>query len=200
MRFAVLVSGRGTNLQALLDAQGRGEIAPAEIAVVVSNRPGAPALERAAAAGVSTAVVDHKSFDDRDSFEGALLVALAEHDVEAVILAGFMRILTETFLKAFPQRVLNTHPSLLPAFPGMHGAKQALDYGCRVAGCTIHLVEGGVDTGPIVLQAAVPIEPDDDPETLQQRIQEREHALLPEAARLLAAGRLRVVGRRVHIE
>jgi phosphoribosylglycinamide formyltransferase-1 len=200
VKFAVLVSGRGTNLQALLDTQSRGELAPAEIAVVLSNRPGAPALERAAAAGVPTVVVDHQQHADRESFERAALAALAEHEVEAVILAGFMRILTETFLDAFSGRVINTHPSLLPAFPGMHGARQAIEYGCRVAGCTIHLVESGVDSGPIILQAAVDIEPDDDEDSLQERIQGHEHRLLPEAARLLAAGKLQLEGRRVIIK
>jgi phosphoribosylglycinamide formyltransferase-1 len=140
MRFAALVSGNGTNLQALLDQQAAGRLAPAEIAVCVSNRPGVPALERARRAGVEALVVDHKQFADRPRFETALLAELSRRQVEAVILAGFMRILTPTFLDAFPHRVINTHPSLLPAFPGMHGAQQALDYGVKLTGCTIHLV------------------------------------------------------------
>lgn len=199
MRFAVLVSGTGTNLQALLDRQASGELAPAEIVLVLSNRPKAKALERARAAGVEAVVVNHKKFAERAEFESAMLNELRRHDVEAVVLAGFMRILTETFLDAFPARVINTHPSLLPAFPGLHGAQQALDHGVKITGCTIHLVESGVDTGPIIMQAAVSIRDDDDADSLQSRIQVEEHRMLFEAARLMAQGRLVVDGRRVRI-
>ena len=199
MRFATLVSGTGTNLQALLDQQATGKLSPAEIVLCISNRPGVAALERARQAGVEAVVVDHKQFADREGFEQALIEKLRRREVEAVILAGFMRILTPTFLGAFPQRVINTHPSILPAFPGMHGAQQALDYGVKVAGCTIHLVEAGVDTGPIIFQAPVRVMDEDDASSLQQRIQVEEHRLLPEAARLMAAGRLVVEGRRVRI-
>lgn len=199
MRFAVLVSGTGTNLQALLDRQRAGELAPAEIVVVLSNRPKAKALERAQAAGVETVVVNHKKFAERDEFERAMLSELRQRDVEAVVLAGFMRILTATFLEAFPGRVINTHPSLLPAFPGMHGAQQALDYGVKVTGCTIHLVEAGVDTGPIIMQAVVPVRDDDDADSLQGRIQVEEHRMLFEAAGLMARNRLVLEGRKVRI-
>jgi len=199
MRFAVLVSGQGSNLQALLDAQERGQLAPAEIALVVSNRPGAPALARAAAAGVRSVPVDHMLYPNRRSFEAALLVELRAAEIEAVVLAGFMRILTEHFVSAFPQRILNTHPALCPSFPGVSAPRQALDYGVKMTGCTVHLVDAGVDTGPIVFQAAVPVEDDDDEASLHERIQAHEHALLPQATRLLAAGRLRVEGRRVRI-
>ena len=199
MRFAILVSGTGTNLQSLLDKQTAGELGAAEIVLVVSNRPGVVALERARKAGVEAVVVDHKKYSDRPSFERALLDELGRREVEAIVLAGFMRILTDTFLGAFPNRVINTHPSLLPAFPGMHGARQAIDYGVKVTGCTIHLVASGVDTGPIIMQAPVRIMDEDDHDSLQQRIQVEEHRLLPEAAKLMAAGRLVCEGRRVRI-
>jgi phosphoribosylglycinamide formyltransferase 1 len=199
MRTAVLVSGQGSNLQALLDAQWRGALAPAEIALVVSNRPGVPALARAAAAGVRAVLVDHMLHSNRRSFEDALLAELRAAEIQGVVLAGFMRILTEHFVSAFPQRILNTHPALCPAFPGVSAARQALDYGVKVTGCTVHLVDAGVDTGPIVFQAVVPVEEDDDEARLHERIRAYEHQLLPEATRLLAAGRLRVEGRRVRI-
>ncbi len=199
MRFAVLVSGQGSNLQALLDAQRRGALAPAEVALVVSNRPGVPALARAAAAGVRTVLVDHMLHSNRRSFEDALLAELRAAEIQGVVLAGFMRILTEHFVAAFPLRILNTHPALCPSFPGVNAARQALDYGVTVTGCTVHLVDTGVDTGPIVFQAAVPVEEDDDEARLHERIRAHEHRLLPEATRLLAAGRLRVEGRRVRI-
>ncbi len=199
MRFAILVSGTGTNLQSLLDKQTAGELGAAEIVLVISNRPGVVALERARKAGVETVVVDHKQHSDRASFERALVDELERREVEAIVLAGFMRILTDTFLGAFPNRVINTHPSLLPAFPGMHGAQQAIDHGVKVTGCTIHLVASGVDTGPIILQAPVRIMDEDDHDSLQQRIQVEEHRLLPEATKLMAAGRLVCEGRRVRI-
>ena len=199
MRIAVLVSGQGSNLQALLDAQARGELAPAEIALVLSNRPGAPALERARAAGVPTAVVDHRAHADRAAFEDAMLAELERAGAEAVVLAGFMRILTERFVSAFPHRILNTHPALCPAFPGTAAPQQALDHGVKVTGCTVHLVDTGVDTGPIVAQAAVPVLEDDDAARLHARIQEQEHRLLPQVTRLLAEGRVAVEGRRVKV-
>jgi phosphoribosylglycinamide formyltransferase-1 len=193
VRIAVLVSGSGTNLQALLDA----DLRPAEIACVVSNRPGVQALERAAKAGKAALVVDHKAFAGREAFEAALLSVLAEHGVEAVVLAGFMRLLTAGFVSRFPERILNIHPSLLPAFPGVDGPKQAFEHGVKVAGATVHFVDAGLDSGPIVLQAAVPVLPDDDVDRLKARILAEEHKILPEAVRLLAAGALRREGRRV---
>ena len=197
MRIAVLVSGSGTNLQALLDAAARGELAPAEIVCVISNRPGVRALERAAAAGVPALVVDHKQFPGREPFERALLASLAEHRVEAVVLAGFMRLLTSGFLDRFPDRVINIHPSLLPAFPGVDAQRQAFEHGVKVTGATVHFVDAGLDAGPIILQAAVPVLDGDDVETLRARVLEREHELLPRALALLAAGRLTRDGRRV---
>jgi phosphoribosylglycinamide formyltransferase-1 len=197
MNLAVLASGGGTNLQALLDAQARGELLPGRLVVVGANVPGCGALARAEAAGVPTFTVDHKGFASRDAFDAALLRELASRDVEAVVLAGFMRLLTPAFLAAFPQRIINIHPSLLPAFPGVHSQAQAFRYGVKLAGCTVHFVDGGVDTGPIIDQAAVPVLDEDDEESLRLRILAEEHRLLPRAARDLAAGRLEVRGRRV---
>jgi phosphoribosylglycinamide formyltransferase-1 len=199
MKIGVLVSGAGTNLAALLAAQQTGRLAPAEIVLVLSNCPGVPALDRAQAAGVPAALVDHRNYPDRTAFESALLERLRVAGVEAVVLAGFLRVLSDHFISAFPNRIINTHPALSPAFPGMHAPAQALAYGVKVTGCTIHLVDNGVDTGPILFQASVPIEPDDTPQQLQARIQVEEHRLLPEAVRLLASGKLTVEGRKVHV-
>lgn len=196
MKLAVLVSGSGTNLQALLDAQTRGELAPAEIAVVVSNRPGVPALARAERAGVASAVVEHRGLA-REEFEDQLLAVLAAHEVEAVVLAGFMRVLTAHFVDRFPLRILNTHPSLLPAFPGANAAAQAIAHGVKLSGATIHFVDTSLDGGPIIAQVAVPVEPTDDAATLQARIQVEEHQLLPQVVRRLAAGELSCQGRLV---
>ncbi len=191
----VLVSGRGSNLQALLDA-ARDPAYPAEIAVVVSNVPGAYALERAAAAGVRTAVVPSKG-RMREDFERDLLEALGP--VEWVCLAGFMRVLTPTFLDTFPGRVLNIHPALLPAFPGTHGPRQALAYGAAVAGATVHLVDAGVDTGPILAQGTVPVLDHDTEDSLAARILAVEHRLYPLALRWAAEGRITLEGRRARI-
>ncbi len=199
MRVAVLVSGTGTNLQALLDAAARGALAPATIAVVVSNRPGVVALDRARAAGVPAVAIDHRGFATREAFEDALLGELATHGVEAVVLAGFMRVLTARFVGAFAGRIINTHPALSPAFPGAHAAAQALAHGVKVTGMTVHFVDVGVDTGPIIAQRAVPVLATDDVATLQRRIQREEHRLLPRAVQALAAGRLTCEGRRVLI-
>jgi phosphoribosylglycinamide formyltransferase-1 len=198
MRIAVLVSGRGTNLQALLDAQAAGRLAPAEIAVVVSNKPDAYALERARGAGVPAVVVEHKG-KTRDAFEEELLAALAPHQVGAVVLAGFMRILGARFVGAFPLGIVNTHPALLPAFPGVDAAAQAVAHGVKISGVTVHFVDGGVDTGPIIAQRAVPVLPGDDADALQHRIQAEEHRLLPRVVQALAAGRITCEGRRVTI-
>jgi len=195
MKIGVLVSGSGTNLQALLDAEARGELAPAEIAVVVSNRPGVLALERAAAANKRHVVIDHKKYNDRASFEDALLGEL--RGVEAVVLAGFMRVLTHHFVEKFPLRILNTHPSLLPAFPGVDAPAQALAYGVKVSGVTVHFVDTSLDGGPIIAQVPVPVEPGDDAHALHARIQREEHRLLPRVVQRLAAGRLSCEGRHV---
>lgn len=199
LRVGVLVSGGGTNLQALLDACAQADF-PAELALVVSNVEGAFALERARKAGVAAEVLSHKGFADRAAFETALVERLKAAGVELVCLAGFMRIVGPTFLQAFPQRVLNIHPALLPAFPGMHGPGQALAHGVKLAGCTVHFVDEGTDTGPIVAQAAVPVLPDDDEAKLAARILEQEHRIYPMAVRLFAEGALEVEGRTVRIQ
>ncbi len=198
MRIGVLVSGRGTNLGALIDARDAGALAPAELAVVVSNVPDAPALDRADAAGIPKTVVDHRGLE-RQAFETKLLDVLAAHDVEAVVLAGFMRMLTTHFLEQFPLRILNTHPSLLPAFPGIDAPAQAIAYGVKTSGVTIHFVDATLDGGPIIAQAAVHVEPGDDAATLHARIQREEHRLLPACVRSLAAGELTCQGRVVRV-
>jgi phosphoribosylglycinamide formyltransferase 1 len=192
MKIGVLVSGNGTNLQALLDA----DLAPAAIAVVISNNPGVLALERARQANVPAEVVDHRGLD-RVAFEDKLLATLDAHAVEAVVLAGFMRLLTAHFVARYPQRIVNTHPSLLPAFPGADAPAQALAHGVKVSGATIHLVDNSLDGGPIIAQAAVPVEDGDDAATLHARIQREEHRLLPIVVRSLARGELVCKGRHV---
>ena len=197
MKVAVLASGGGTNLQALLDAEPRGDLGPARIVVVGANVPGCGALERAQAAGKPTFTLDHRRFASRSEFDAALVAELAGRDAELLVLAGFMRLLTPAVLRAFPHRVINIHPALLPAFPGVHAQKQALDHGVKVAGCTVHLVDEGTDSGPIIAQAAVPVLDDDDEESLRARILVEEHRLLPAAVRAIAEGRVVVDGRRV---
>lgn len=199
LAVGVLASGRGSNLQAILEA-ARTPGFPARVAVVVSDREGAAALERATAAGVPAVFLNPKDFGDRAAWETALARTLEAHGVGLVCLAGFMRILSPAFIQRFAGRILNVHPSLLPAFPGLHAPRQALEHGVRVAGATVHFVDEGVDTGPIVLQASVPVLPDDTEESLAARILVQEHCLYPTAVRLFAEGRLRIAGRRVVIE
>ena len=197
-RVGVLVSGGGTNLQALIDAS-RAPDYPAEISVVISNVPTARALQRAQDAGIPSASIPHGDFPDRAGFEQAVLEALRRHRVEVLCLAGFMRILGKDFLAAFPGPVLNIHPALLPSFPGMHAVRQALRYGAKITGCTVHLVDEGTDTGPVVAQAAVPVLEGDDEASLAARLHAEEHRLYPLALRLVAEGRLSVEGRRVRV-
>lgn len=198
LAVGVLASGRGSNLQAILDAT-RDPAFPARVALVISDRETAGALERARAAGVEALWVNPKDFADREAFDLALVRELQARGVELVCHAGYMRILSPAYVRAFAGRALNVHPSLLPAFPGLHAQRQALAYGVKVAGVTVHFVDEGVDTGPIVLQAAVPVEPGDTEETLAARILVQEHRLYPEAIRLFADGRLTLVGRKVLI-
>lgn len=196
--IGVLVSGRGSNLQALLDACAAPDF-PARVAVVISDREHAPALERARAAGVEAVWINPKDFASRESFDAALVRELEKRQVGLVCNAGFMRILSHVYVQAFAGRALNIHPSLLPAFPGLHAQRQALEHGAKVAGCTVHFVDEAVDAGPIVLQAAVPVEADDTEETLSARILKEEHRIYPAAVRLFAEGRLTLVGRRVMV-
>ncbi len=198
LAVGVLASGRGSNLQAILGAT-HDPAFPARVAVVISDRETAGALERARAAGVEALWVNPKDFADREAFDQALVRELQARAVELVCHAGYMRILSPAYVRAFAGRALNIHPSLLPAFPGLHAQRQALAYGVKVAGVTVHFVDEGVDTGPIVLQAAVPVEPGDTEETLAARILVQEHRLYPEAIRLFADGRLTIVGRKVLI-
>jgi phosphoribosylglycinamide formyltransferase-1 len=194
-QVAVLVSGGGTNLQALLDDP---VIAP-HIALVVSDRDGVHALERARARGVETAVVDPAGFEDRGAFDAALLAVVQERGIDVLVSAGWMRLLGPTVLEVYDGRWLNVHPALLPSFPGMHGVADALAYGVKVTGVTVHLVDEGTDTGPIVLQEALAVRDDDDWDSLEERVHEIEHRLLPAAVRAMLEGRLEVEGRRVRI-
>lgn len=195
LTLGVLISGRGSNLQAILAAIADGRL-HARVAVVISNVADAPGLAHASAAGVPTEVHSHRGWPSREDYDARLVQVLCAHQVDLVCLAGFMRRLTSVLIDAFPNRVLNVHPSLLPAFPGVDAQRQALDYGVRVAGCTVHLVTPTVDAGPIVLQAAVPVADGDTVETLSARILREEHRLYPEAIRLIGEGRGRVEGRR----
>jgi phosphoribosylglycinamide formyltransferase-1 len=194
MKLGVLVSGEGTNLQALIDAQAAGELAPGELGVVISNNPRAPALDRARAAGIRAEAVDHRGIE-RAAFEDRLLAILDEAGAEAIVLAGFMRVLTPHFIGRYPNRIVNTHPSLLPAFPGKDAIPQALAHGAKITGVTIHFVDTSLDGGPIIAQESVPIGQDDDEAAIRRRIQHLEHRLLPVVVRRLAAGKLSCEGR-----
>lgn len=194
----ILVSGRGSNMEALLRAMHTGHLS-ARCAVVISDNPSAPALDRAAEYGVETLVLERRAYPGRTAHEGAIASALMTRGVELVLLAGYMRLLRGPVLTAYPNRILNIHPSLLPAFPGLHAHRQALEHGVKVAGCTVHFVDAGTDTGPIVLQAAVPVLEEDTEETLAARVLAQEHRLYPAAVQLYAEGRLVLEGRRVRI-
>lgn len=194
-RVGVLVSGRGSNLQALLDACAAADF-PAEVALVISNVPGVKALDRAAAAGVPHRVIPHRDYPSREAFDAELDRALRAAGVDIVCLAGFMRLLSAGFVTAWQGRMLNIHPSLLPSFPGLDTHRRALEAGVRLHGCTVHLVTPDLDAGPILIQAAVPVEDDDDEDRLAARVLEQEHHAYPRALRLLAEGRVRVEGKR----
>jgi phosphoribosylglycinamide formyltransferase-1 len=198
LKLGVLISGSGTNLQAIIDAIARNELR-AEIRLVISNRAGAGGLERARRAGIATAVIDNRKFPSREDFDRALAAELAGRGVEFVVCAGFMRLLSSEMLAAFPGRIINTHNALLPAFPGIHGPREALEYGVKIAGCTVFFVTEGVDVGPVIIQAAVPVIPGDDEERLAERIKAAEHRILPYAIRLYQEGRLEIAGRKVLI-
>ena len=193
--IGVLISGRGSNLQALIDAIDQGKLLAA-IAVVIANRPGAGGLERARAAGIETLVIEHRAFPNRDAFDQVLASELLARRVSLVCLAGFMRLIGTPLLEAFPNRILNVHPSLLPAFPGVEAQRQALEYGVKFAGATVHLVTAELDGGPIVQQAPVPVRDDDTVETLSARILIEEHRIYPEAVRIMLDGGWTVTGRR----
>lgn len=199
--IGVLASGKGTNLQAIIDYI-KEENLKIKIGVVISDNPSAYALERAEKEGIKAICIPcekYKTILDKKT-EIEYVKVLKENNVELVCLAGFMRVLKKTFIQNFPNRIINIHPSLLPAFPGLESWRQALEYGVRFTGCTVHFVNEGIDTGPIILQAVVPVLPDDTPETLHKRIQEKEHIIYPLAIRLIAEGRVSISGRKVYIK
>jgi phosphoribosylglycinamide formyltransferase-1 len=198
MRLGVLASGSGSNLQAILDACAEGSV-PAQVAVVVCNVPGAKALQRAEAARVPTVLLDHRQSGSRDDYDRALVAELRRHRVDLVCLAGFMRLIGPVLLNEFHNKILNIHPSLLPAFPGLHAVRQALAARVRVSGCTVQVVDQGTDSGPILIQAAVPVLDGDSEETLAARILEQEHRCYPRAIALWAQGRVQIDGRSVRI-
>jgi len=195
-RIGVLLSGRGSNFEALADSISAGRIPNAEIAIVVSNREGAPGIDRARARGLATRVIPSKGLE-REPYDRQVVAALHEANVDLVCLAGYMRLLSPHFVAVFPQRILNIHPSLLPSFPGLESQKQALDYGVKFAGCTVHFVDENLDAGPIVLQAVVPVEDDDTEDTLSARILKEEHRIYSEAVRIVLEGKFTLEGRRV---
>jgi phosphoribosylglycinamide formyltransferase-1 len=196
VRLGVLISGGGSNLQSIIDRIEAGNLS-AEISVVISNEPEAGGLSRAEKHGLKAVVVNHRDFSSRDEFDLKLVDTLLEHNVDLVVLAGFMRLVTQTLLAAFPNRVMNIHPALLPSFPGTHVWQTEIDYGVKFAGCTVHFVDAGTDTGPIIIQAVVPVLDDDNADSLAARILKQEHRIYPKAIELFAQGRLRIEGRRV---
>ncbi|MBS1194597.1 MAG: formyltetrahydrofolate-dependent phosphoribosylglycinamide formyltransferase [Methanomicrobia archaeon] len=193
-----MASGRGSNFQALIDAMKEGTL-PACCLRLITDNPSAYAIERAEKAGIPVTVLDYASYPDRSAYEQALLREMRATGADLFVLAGYMRILGREIVEAFPRRILNIHPALLPSFPGLHAQRQALEHGVRVSGCSVHLVDSGTDTGPIILQRCVRVEQDDTEESLADRILEEEHRILPEAVRLFMEGRLNVQGRRVRI-
>ena len=197
--IAVLISGRGTNLQALIDAQAEGRLS-GKLVVVISNNPDAHGLIRAKNAGIETVVIPHQDYSSREEHDRAIIKVLKQNEIDLVVLAGYMRLLTPMFVKSYRNRIINIHPALLPAFPGLHAQKKALDYGVRVSGCTTHFVDEGTDTGPIILQKAVPVYQWDTEESLAARILEKEHEILVESVNLFCEGRLVVKGRKVFID
>jgi len=195
-RIGVLLSGRGSNFEALADGVSAGRIPKAEIAMVLSNREGAPGIERAQARGLATRVIPSKGLE-REIYDRQVVAVLRDANVDLVCLAGYMRLLSPYFIAAFPQRILNIHPSLLPSFPGLESQKQALDYGVKFAGCTVHFVDENLDAGPIVLQAVVPVEDSDNESALSARILQEEHRIYSEAVKIVLEGKYKIEGRRV---
>jgi len=199
MNIAVLVSGNGSNLQALMDAEDRGELADGKIVLVLSDKPEAYALKRAEGKGIKTLVIEKTGFSSREDYDKEVAKKLKEADIELVVLAGFMRILSEYFISEFKDRIINIHPALLPSFKGVHGIKDAYESGVKVTGVTVHFATKELDAGPVILQAAVAIDKDDTLESLEEKIHAVEHRLYPEAVRLFVEGRLSVEGNKVVI-
>lgn len=198
LQLAVVASGNGTNAQAMFDAIRRN-VLDARVRLVLCNRPGAGVLQRAAAAGVPSLCLDHTAWPDRASFDAAMVDAIRNAGADTVALAGYMRILTPGFLHAFPGRILNIHPALLPSFPGVHGGEDAQAWGVKITGCTVHFVDEAVDHGAVIVQAAVPANPGEALDDLMQRIHALEHRIYPQALQWLASGRIRVENRQVHV-
>ncbi len=199
INIAVFISGRGSNFLALLKNIEKGVLKNCQIAVVFSNNPNAKGLEYAAETGIKTIVIPSKNRSDRVEYDKEIINALSEYNIDLICLAGYMRIVTEELVEAYKNKIINIHPALLPSFPGLHAQKQALDYGVKVSGCTVHFVDGGMDTGPIILQKTVPVYDNDTEDTLSARILEQEHTAYSEAVALYAAGRLKVSGRKIEI-
>src|SRR3977135_3980932 len=195
-RIGVLLSGRGSNFEALADSIAAGRIPNAEIPIVISNREGAPGIQRAESRGIRARVIPSKGLE-REAYDRQVVAALNEHKVDLICLAGYMRLLSPYFVAAFPNRILNIHPSLLPSFPGLESQRQGLEYGVKFAGCTVHFVDENLDAGPIVLQAIVPVEDKDTEESLSARILKEEHRIYPEAVRIVLDGKFKIAGRRV---
>jgi phosphoribosylglycinamide formyltransferase-1 len=195
-RIGVLLSGRGSNFEALVESVAAGRIPNAEIAIVISNREGAPGIQRAESRGIRTRVIPSKGLE-REAYDRQVVAVLNEHKVDLICLAGYMRLLSPYFVAAFPNRILNIHPSLLPSFPGLESQRQALEYGVKFAGCTVHFVDENLDAGPIVLQAVVPVEDKDTEESLSQRILREEHRIYSEAVRIVLDGKFTIEGRRL---
>ena len=199
LKIAILASGSGTNAQAMIDKAAQGTL-DVSIALIVCNRPGAGVIARAEKAGIPCLLLDHKAFADRESFDARMVQALRQAGAELVVLAGYMRLLTPVFLEAFAGKVINIHPALLPSFPGVHGGADALNYGVKVSGCTVHFVEEKVDSGPVLIQAVVPVNAGESEDDLMNRIHVMEHRIYPQAIQWLAQGRIDVQGRQVHLK
>lgn len=197
--IGVLVSGSGSNFQSIIDQIEKGNL-DASIKVVISNNPDAYALERAKKHNIPAVVIDHNIFNDRQEFDQKMIDVLNSYSVELVIMAGFMRILTPLFIKAFPMRIMNIHPAILPSFQGIHAQERAFDYGVKFSGCSVHFADEGVDTGPVIIQSVVPVYNDDTAETLQQRILKEEHRIFPQAIQFYAEGKLEFTGRKVRVK
>jgi len=199
LKLGVLISGNGSNLQSIIDHVEKGKL-KAVIKIVISNNPDAFGIQRARKHGIKTEILKQKDFKSKEDLDQNIIKILQENSVDLVVLAGFMRIISNALLKAFPHRIMNIHPALLPAFPGLHAQKQAFDYGVKLTGCTVHFVDEGVDTGPIIIQAVVPVYDDDTQETLTERILKEEHKIYPQAIQLFADGKLQIQGRKVLIK
>ena len=199
LKLGVLISGSGSNLQSIIDNIEKGSL-KAVIKIVISNKPDAFGITRAKKHGIPFVVLKNGDFKSKEDFDSELIKILKDNSVDLIVLAGFMRIISPAFLKAFEQKIMNIHPALLPSFPGLHGQRQAFDYGVKFSGCTVHFVDEGVDTGPIIIQSVVPVLDDDTEETLAARILKEEHKIYPQAIQFFANGKIEIIGRKVRIK